>query len=663
MRNQRFVRLPVLALLLPVILGLGCGLKRDWNICAPDDKQPCLPGYVCTADLRCVMAGDGGSDALVAPDSHGPTDAAGGGLDGLVSAGTDGPGGAGSDTAGSSALPDAAVGTSPGLDGSEPDRAPAAVSPDAPVGAVPDAAPVASLPDAPLANLPDAPPVGSPPDVSIPDAPIPDAPIADARAVDAPGTCAADKDCPAESPLCLSNRCAKCAGDNDCTGRTGTPVCAASGLCVACTSGSKQCSLLQPQLCSAVGQWQNSGLPCSTLCNGGTCAACAPGAQQCNGSQPQTCNPSGTWQNTGNACSGCYTCSTATGTCVANTGASCGTASCTVDSQGNANLTPAGSCNSSGTCAPGTVGPCAGGFTCASATACKATTCSANTDCAAGYYCTGSGGTCSAKKATGLTCGAASECASNYCVDNVCCGTACSLAAAGCMGCSNATTGGPNGTCAVKNGAATHACPAVNPTACVDFQTNADNCGSCGNACSSVGLPSGASRACKYGSCDAACAAGNQLCTDTGGIRSCVASVWGFETEANSDWLGSDSASWQRSSAQHHSGSWSLQVYSTDGYMTDVDPNGYICGGNATFDARGRTLSAWFFIDAASTPAGASCNLNGDASWTRTDPPARTWFQLTGTYPSTEPQQYSFNVGCDGLPANMKYYVDDVRID
>jgi hypothetical protein len=56
-------------------------------------------------------------------------------------------------------------------------------------------------------------------------------------------------------------------------------------------------------------------------------------------------------------------------------------------------------------------------------------------------------------------------------------------------------------------------------------------------------------------------------------------------------------------------------------------------------------------------------NLNGDVSWTRTNPPVRTWFQLTGTYPSTVPPQYSFTVGCDGLPASMKYYVDDVRID
>ena len=58
MRNRRFVSLWVLALLLPVTLGLAC-VKRDWSICAPDDKQPCLPGYVCTPNLLCVRATDG----------------------------------------------------------------------------------------------------------------------------------------------------------------------------------------------------------------------------------------------------------------------------------------------------------------------------------------------------------------------------------------------------------------------------------------------------------------------------------------------------------------------------------------------------------------------------------------------------------------------------
>ena len=99
MRNRRFVSLWVLALLLPVTLGLAC-VKRDWSICAPDDKQPCLPGYVCTPNLLCVRATDGGSDGLVTVDSQSPTDAAGASVDVVQSAGSDGPAVAGPDAAG-----------------------------------------------------------------------------------------------------------------------------------------------------------------------------------------------------------------------------------------------------------------------------------------------------------------------------------------------------------------------------------------------------------------------------------------------------------------------------------------------------------------------------------------------------------------------------------
>jgi len=67
-----------------------------------------------------------------------------------------------------------------------------------------------------------------------------DIPEFDTPVLDAPGTCSMDRDCPAQSPLCLGNRCAKCAGDSDCVGRAG-PACAASGVCVACT-GNKHCT-------------------------------------------------------------------------------------------------------------------------------------------------------------------------------------------------------------------------------------------------------------------------------------------------------------------------------------------------------------------------------------------------------------------------------------
>jgi hypothetical protein len=100
--------------------------------------------------------------------------------------------------------------------------------------------------------------------------------------------------------------------------------------------------------------------------------------------------------------------------------------------------------------------------------------------------------------------------------------------------------------------------------------------------------------------------------------------------------------------------------------MTYVFPNGYICGSLDKFDARGRTLSAWLFVDADSIPAGAVCYLNDypvSPLAVSTNLPARTWFQLSGTWGSTVLPQGEFFLGCDGLPANMEYYIDDVRID
>ncbi len=432
MRRHYVACSKVMALLLPATLGLSC-LERDWTLCSPKDK--CKPGYACTADWHCVAPADAGSDGLVAVDSHDLPDAAGGGLDGPVLAGTDGPGGGAT-----------------GLDGPEPDRAP-----------TPPDAPVAPVSDAPAASLPDGPPVASPADAAIPDAPT----------VDAPGTCSTDRDCPSQSPLCLNNRCAKCSGDSDCTGRTG-PACAGSGLCVACTASkhctgaagtcdtpshqcvgcltrsdcANPCQACTSGVCTAVinqddtdrcagtcdstGACKNKrgqsckansdcvggtscadGICCDKACTGscqacdvegslgictalasgatprhsacggtgvcagscggktdgscsyptvacgsatcvgqtyqaaGTCNAgnckspdplpcsnacsttagctgeCRPGTKQCSGSQPQICDPDGAWQNTGNACSGCYTCSAATGACVANTGNLC----------------------------------------------------------------------------------------------------------------------------------------------------------------------------------------------------------------------------------------------------------------------------------------------------------------------------------------------------
>jgi hypothetical protein len=203
MTNRDVARLTVVALVVPVIFGPAC-LKRDWSVCAPDEKQPCLPGYVCTDDLRCIRAPDGGiedgatagsTDSRSGHDSAPAVDSSG---DFSTSAGSpDATGGAANFDMQAPPLSDASLDL-------PPDAPAVNVSPDAPAGDI--------GPDVPAGDVgPDVPPVG------------------------APGTCRTDNDCSPSAPLCLGNRCARCSGDNDCSARSGTPACAvASGLCVPC---------------------------------------------------------------------------------------------------------------------------------------------------------------------------------------------------------------------------------------------------------------------------------------------------------------------------------------------------------------------------------------------------------------------------------------------
>ena len=164
MKNQRFVCSWVLALVLPVTSGLAC-VRRDWNICAPEDKEPCLPGYVCTPNLLCVRAGDGGSDGLLAVDSQSSTDAIAASTDVVLSAGSDGPVNAGPDATGPSVSADVPVDTVADV--------PATAGP-------PDAPAASSTPDVPISGVADVPAVDAPPG-GLP--------------VDASGLCTADKDC------------------------------------------------------------------------------------------------------------------------------------------------------------------------------------------------------------------------------------------------------------------------------------------------------------------------------------------------------------------------------------------------------------------------------------------------------------------------------------
>jgi hypothetical protein len=243
------------------------------------------------------------------------------------------------------------------------------------------------------------------------------------------------------------------------------------------------------------------------------------------------------------------------------------------------------------------------------------------------------------------------------------------------MGCSTAATGMPNGTCAPRIGSTTVACPALSPTACVNTQTDAKNCGGCSNACSAGGLPAGAIPACLFGTCDAVCStSGSHLCRDTSGIRTCLSTIYGFEGGDDSNWVSSDSAQSAPSTAQKHSGSFSYAVWSPNGGNVPIYATPFLCNSipnNVGMDVRGRTVSAWIYI--ASSTAGfpnTKCFLSGSSpfgpSATRVAPPGGTWFQLTGTFSNTDTTS-SFIIRCDLPPAWMGdmslWYIDDVRID
>jgi len=326
---------------------------------------------------------------------------------------------------------------------------------------------------------------------------------------DAPGTCSTDKDCPAQAPLCLGYRCAKCAADSDCVGRTG-PACAPSGLCVACTANTyckgaaATCNTTTNQCVGCLTRADCSGA-CQT-CTGGVCTAVqnqddpgvCPGTCDstgaCKAKQGQTCQTA-TDCTGGLPCSDGYCCNSACGgSCQAcNVPASLGT--CTTLA---ANAQPhTGHPPCTGT-DPGCGGSCQGSATCSYPTsACGTASCTASGSyqaagtcsngactmpppqaCASGKYCTG--GACADLVANGGTCQSNGQCSSGNCSSSTCC-------ASGLTACSGT---------------------------CMNLSSNNSNCGSCGNSCT-------AGSSCSGGSC---LRANGQACTSD---SQCLALVCG----------------------------------------------------------------------------------------------------------------------------------------
>ena len=305
-----------------------------------------------------------------------------------------------------------------------------------------------------------------------PDA-APDVPP-DMPAVDAPGTCSADKDCTSQAPLCLGNRCAKCAGDIDCAGRAG-PACAANGLCVACTTNkhcagtTATCDTATNHCVGCITRSDCAGA-CQT-CTSGVCTAVKgkddPGfcdgtcdsVGACKKKQGQACAKTADCAG-GLPCADGYCCDKAcTGSCeacdVAPSFGTCTTLAADATSHTSHPACVAMDASCAGKCS-GTSAACSYPTTCGDAS-CVAGVLTAAPSCNAGGQCIPGGQTtcasstcisttaCSDKKGLGLSCSQGTECSSGFCAGGACCNRACSGA---CEQCSAAT----GGQCTYKTG-------------------------------------------------------------------------------------------------------------------------------------------------------------------------------------------------------------------
>ncbi len=327
MRNQRVVCSRVLALVLPVALGLAC-VQRDWSLCSPQDQ--CQTGYICTADWKCVRDVDGGADAVLAVDSHGTADGA---------IGADGP-----------AVTDTAVGPAIGRDAGEPDAALVSAPPDASVSSVLDGpepdrtlasassdVPVDTAPAAPADAALDAPATGDSLDAAAADSAL-DAPTPDAPTIGPIGGCIKRSDCAGACQTCTNGICTAVKNHDD------------LGFCAGTCDATGACKSTQGQTCNLASDCAG-GIPCAD----GYCCdkACAGSCQACDVvNLLGTCTTLAATDTphrghiaciaTDSACAG--SCNGLSAACSYPTSA-CGTASCTGSSYQAAGKCSNGVCN------------------------------------------------------------------------------------------------------------------------------------------------------------------------------------------------------------------------------------------------------------------------------------------------------------------------------
>ncbi|HVZ71980.1 MAG TPA: hypothetical protein VHJ20_06355 [Polyangia bacterium] len=302
-------------------------------------------------------------------------------------------------------------------------------------------------------------------------------------------SCALDTDCVAGAYCTAGEICqlkaaagATCGGDHECaTGHCTDGVCCGSASCGSCQA----CNL-------------------GTGANAGTCLPLAAGAPDpkavCTDGGAAACGTNGKCDGAG----GCQKYAD---------GTTCATATCPA---GTTTLKKAGTC-SGGTCSVPTQA--CGAFFCNGGTGAGAgcaSTCNVDGDCTPGNFCTGTGGTCTAKGAAGSVCTTDHQCGTGHCTDGVCCGSA---SCGSCQAC-NVGTGANAGTClplAAGTVDPKGMCSDGGAAAC-GTNGKCDGAGGCqkygdGTACATATCPAGTTTLKKAGACSGGtCSVPTQAC-------------------------------------------------------------------------------------------------------------------------------------------------------